>query len=196
MDFLGKVFFESSLYLGTFSFLLFAVVLFARRHWSEQHAKWALPITLLLIVVLFTMQSLVVTERETILIRLGVFVTSIENNHKDGIADSLSEQYQGNGHNHDHDTAVGKIMSFISDNQVYDARIRRSDVTINGKQAEMILAVHATVNRGNSPGERHWGRWKLNWTREANAWRIISIKTLAIDAIPADSLSVFREHMP
>ena len=45
MGFLQGVFLESPFWLAIFSFLLFAVVLFARQRWTGLSARYALPVT-------------------------------------------------------------------------------------------------------------------------------------------------------
>ncbi|MBK8268484.1 MAG: hypothetical protein IPK83_09365 [Planctomycetes bacterium] len=78
MEFISRVFFESPVWLGIFSFIAFAVVLFWRRRLESQSARRrAIPMTLGAIALLFLIEIVVETQREKILDRLDQFVTAI-----------------------------------------------------------------------------------------------------------------------
>lgn len=194
MDFLQSILFESPIWLGVFSFLMFAAVLFARRRLTDKSRAYALPGTLLLTVLLFLLQWLVVTERERILESLDAFVAGLESENEPAWSRVVGEGYRGEGM--DRNDVLAYIESALDSVDVYDTRTRRRDVQIDGDSAEMILVAMATVKIGGGVGEFHVARWKIGWGREPDGWKIVSLRPEKIDTIPIRSLGELRGHIP
>lgn len=192
MEFLRELLFESVLYWGVFSFLLFAAVLLTRARSSGAYRRYSLPGVLGLIVLLFLMQKAVTTQRERILLSLDDFIAAITEEKPRAIADAISRNYDAEELTHDE--VVAAIERALSDLDIYDVRYRRRDITIDGNSAELILGVMATVRMGNEPGAIHSGRWCIAWAREADRWRIVSIKPEMIDTIPIERFRSLLRH--
>lgn len=192
MDFLTSLFFESPVKLGIFSFVLFAVVLLARtRMRSEAWRSRSLPITLLVIVLLFTLQMAIETRRERVLARLDAFVQAIETPNPTAMKNLIASTYDSEGF--DKAAFLEALDRWLEQIDVFDARYRRRDVEVHGDTADMTLGATATVVRNGGTGESHWGRWKIKWVEELGEWRIQSIRVEMIDAIPIEQM---RPHLP
>lgn len=194
MDFLQSILFESPVWLGVFSFVLFSAVLLARRRLTGKARAYALPGVMLLTVGLFLMQWLVVTQRERIQQTLDVFIAGIERENAAAWTPIIGEGYRGEGM--DRDDAIEFIRSALDSLDVYDTRLKRRDVRIDGETAEMTLVAMATVKMGAGPGEFHLASWKIGWDREQDEWRIVSIQPQKVDSVPIRSLRELGGHIP
>ncbi len=194
MNFLQRLFLESPLWLGVFSFLLFAVAVFARRRMSGSASRLVLPVVLLCIVTMFTVQGFVETEQEAIYRVLDSFVRAVAEEDRSGIAKTIGRSYESEGL--DHDDIVQFISSSLESIDIYDTRLRRRDVTIRGGRADMVLGAIATVCFRGSPGEYHTGRWRVGWARESGDWRIVSLRPEMIDTMELDSLGRLGALIP
>lgn len=194
MDFVQKLFFESPIYLGIFSFVLFGVSLLVRRARRETLGRWIAPATVGLIVLLFVSQSLVVTQREQILGAADRFISAVENRNTAALRAIISETYESEGM--DAAAIIAYIDGALERISIYDTRTHRRDVTVDGNRAEMLLAARATVRIGGDVGQMHWGSWRLGWAREGSAWRITSIRPIMIDGIEFRSLGELRGQIP
>jgi hypothetical protein len=194
MDFLATLFLESPIALGVFSFLLFAVALFARRAMRESAARTALPITLLVIALLFAVQHFVVTQRERVWRQLDIFIAAVERNDMAAIEDILADSYSAEGMDH------AAMRAFIEDRlralHVYDTRCTDRDVTVDGDRAEMDLLAGATVSIQGGVGDRHLGRWRISWVVESGQWKIAAILPRMIDMVQIGSLRELRAYTP
>jgi hypothetical protein len=194
MDLLTHVFLESPFWLGGFCFGLFAFVLLARPRWGRRGAAYALPLTLLVIALLFIVQRLVVTQREHIRQRLDVFINAIERQDSSTIRHIISDAYQSEGMNRDvvHSYIDGRLQHL----RVYDTRVPGPDVEIDGDNAEMELVASATVSVEGGVGDRHLGRWRIQWTRDGDDWKITSIQPRMIDMVRIESLRELQGYAP
>jgi SnoaL-like domain len=192
MNFLSRLFLESAWQLGVFSFLLFAAVLLIRsRLESQALRRRLLPFTFLLIAVLFIIQTIVVTERERILDRLDLFVQAIETPSPGALAAIIAANYESEGM--DRAAFLDALDRWLAHIDVYDTRYRRRDVDIHGDTAQMTLGAGATVHRDGGAGEMHVGRWRIDWVREQDEWRIRAIRVELIDAMPIEQM---RPYLP
>lgn len=186
-DFLTSLFLESPWRLGIFSFLLFAVVLFARLRIESQRVRdWSLPATLLAIVLLFIIQSAVETDRERIIARLSGFVAAIEKPDIDALGGYISMSYDAE--DLDRDEFLESLESWLKHIDIQGTRYRRRDVTIDGVAAELKLGAMATVFRNGSTGETHFGTWTIDWALESGEWKIRSIQIEMIDGQPISDM--------
>lgn len=194
MAFLQRLFFESPIYLGIASFLLFGLALLVRRARRETLGRWIAPATVGLIVLLFVLQSFVVTQREHILAATDQFIAAVENRNISALRAIISESYESEGMD------AAAIIAYIDDAlerlSIYDTRTHRRDVTVDRNRAEMLLAARATVRIGGDVGQMHWGSWRLGWSRDRDAWRITSIRPIMIDGIEFRSLGELRGQIP
>lgn len=187
-----SLFFESPIKLGIFSFLLFAVVLLARtRMQSPAWRNRSLPITLLVILLLFVVQKVVVTQRERVLDRLDAFVQAIETPNATAQSNLIASDYQSEGY--DKSEFLDALDRWLKRIDVYDTRYRRRDVDVSGDTAEMTLGAMATVVRNGSTGQTHFGTWHITWVRENGEWRILAIQVEVIDGRPVKQL---RPYLP
>jgi ketosteroid isomerase-like protein len=188
------VLFESPLWLGVVAFIGFAIVLLSRRWWPERAARYALPMTLAAVVLLFVVQKLVTTERERILQTVAELVRSVEERDIAGLRRAFSVDYDADGM--DADAVVEHIRSILQSVAVRDTRLNQQDVTIDGDRAEMTLGARATVSIHGGVGEFHWGRWRLTWQREPDGWKITSLRPEELDNVPIRSLRELRDYAP
>lgn len=187
MGFMTRLFLESPLWLGIFSFLLFAAVLLARTRWESATARrYALPLVLSLIALLFLLQKLIVTQREEVLDSLNRFVRSIEQENLSEAGGFISLTYQVG--DIDRDGFLARLESFLNTWNIRDARILWCELELAGSQAEMTLRANATASRQGEIGDSHWGVWRIDWERDSSEWRINSIQTESIDGIKATTL--------
>lgn len=194
MDFLTRLFLESPIRLGIFSFLLFSVVLMIRGRLSEKSARWSLPATLVLIPALFGIQHVVVTQREEIRTELRSFIAAIESHNVAAFSSPLSDGYDNEGMNRG--AMLDYINARLESMRIYDTRITNDDVDINGDAAEMDLLVAATVSVQGGIGDRHIGRWRIRWQREPDGWKIVGISPRMIDMVQIGSLRELRGVVP
>ncbi|MBN2559580.1 MAG: hypothetical protein JXQ75_01430 [Phycisphaerae bacterium] len=194
MDVLQRLFFESPFRLGIFSFCLFAVVLFVRRRWSGATARYSLPVTLAVIVLLFVLQSLITTQREEVLQSLDALVAATEQKDVAALRCVFSPVYQSE--DMDQEAIVGSINSILETLTIQDSRLRRKDVTIDGDRAEMILGAQAIVSVRDGVGEFHFGRWRISWLREPDGWKIVSLRPEMIDGRPVDRMRHLMGYVP
>ena len=186
MSFISRVLFESTLSLAVLSFLLLAIILLARTRWESVAARrYALPITLGVIVLLFVAQSLVVTERERILSALDVFIKAVESENIAAIRTAISDDYEME--NMTADDFVAYTARFLEAWNIRDVRYRRRDVVVEGRTATMILGLTATAGQKKQVGQTHVGVWKLGGVRENASWKIVSVKPKMIDGQRLDS---------
>jgi len=194
MAFVKLGLFESPLWLGVVAFIGFATVLLSRQWWPEKVAKYALPVTLAVVVLLFVVQKLVTTERERILQTVAELVRSVEQRDAASLRATLSRAYDADGQ--DADAVVEYIRSILQSVTVRDTRLNQEDVTIDGDRAEMTLGARATVSIQGGVGEFHWGRWRLTWQREPDGWKITSLRPEELDNVPIRSLRELRDFAP
>lgn len=194
MDFFQQLFLESPIRLGVFSFAILSIALFARRRYIDTFGRKVVPATASLIVALFAIQYFVTTDREEVLQAMDEFVATIESNDTPRIEAAISDQYESEG------MARDDIAEFIRRTlgriKIYDTRFHRRDVTVQGDRAETIIAARATVSIEGGVGEMHWGSWRIDWGREAGAWRIISLRPLMLDAQEIRGMKDLRGVMP
>lgn len=179
MEFLQRLFFESPLRLGLLSFLLLAVVLLTRQRLTGQAARYSLPVTLGVIVLLFMVQSFVTTQREQILQALDVLVTAVEQKDPVALRRVVSPQYDCAGM--DRDAVVAEIKAFWEVFSIRDTRTTRREVTFEGDLAALSLRARATVSVRGGPGGFHFGQWKIMWRRASGGWKISSIHPEMLD---------------
>ncbi len=194
MDFLQLVFLESPFRLAVLCFLLLAAVLLLRRRWTGPMRRHALPAVLVCILVLFTVQSAVVTQRERILSACDDFVEAISREHLGHIAAAIGEGFESEGM--DRPAIIKYLSACLEGVDVFDTRFRRRDITITGDKAEMLIVALATVRLGGGAGEYHTGRWRLGWALEDGEWKITSLRVEAIDGVPLDSLYRLKSYVP
>lgn len=194
MSFLQSLFFESPLWLGIFSFLLFAVVLFARRRWEGAAASYALPATLAMIALLFVVQRWVTTEREKIYQTLEGLARTVEQRDLPAIQGYFSAAYDEGGE--DRDTVVGSITSILERLAVRDSILSFGDTVIMSDRAELSLGARATVSIRGAVGEFHSGRWRIVLAHEDGDWRITSLRPEMIDGIQVRSMRALRGLTP
>lgn len=193
MDFLKLVLFESRLWLGGLCFCLFAIVLLLRPRMSQAARSRSFPALIAVIFGLIVLQWLVVTDREKILAQLDDFVAAVERENRAAIAQVIDEKYDAEGMDRE------GILEFLTDAlervDIFDTRLRRRDVTVDGDHADLDLGAIATVRIRAGSGEIHSGRWKLRW-RKTDEWRIVSLMPVEIDTIEFKSLRQVRGQIP
>ncbi len=194
MDFLQQLFLESPVRLGIFGFILLAIALFARRRYLDTFGPRLVPATLAAIALLFTLQLFVVTDREEILSTMDELVAAIEVKDFAFFDRVISEQYESE------DMGKAEIVGFIRGTldhvKIYDTRLHRRDVTVTDDRAEMILAARATISIDGGVGQMHWGNWQIGWHQEGDAWRIIAIRPLMLDAQEIRGMKNLRRITP
>jgi hypothetical protein len=188
------LFCESPWWLGGFCFLLFAVILFWRRRWTGDAARYSIPMTLAAIAVLFLLQWLVTTQREAIRETMERFVAAVERKDAAGIRSVLSSAYDSEDMNREDITAA--IDGYLSHLTIRDTRLRRMDVTAVGDRARMELGALATVSIRGAIGEFHTGLWQIDWVREGNDWRITALRPVMIDTFEIRSIKALGGHIP
>ncbi len=194
MDLLQKVLFESPIWLGALSFLVFAVVLLAQRRWTGPAARYSLPVTLALIALLFLVQSLVTTQREQILEALNTLVAAVEQKDLDGVRGLISPQYEAEGQNQE--AMVAEIADWLEAISIRDTRLTGHTVSIDRDRGEMIFGARATVSIRGGVGEFHFGRWRMSWLHEPDGWKIGSLHPEMIDGRPIGSMGRLRDFAP
>jgi hypothetical protein len=194
MDFLQRLFFESPVYLAVFSFVLFAVVLFARRRMTGAVARYSLPGVALLIILLFTVQHAVETQRERIFRSLDEFIAAIASQNTSGVARAIGKEY--NSEEMGRTEIIAFIDSALESIKIYDTRIRQREVTIDGDRAQMQLAAWATVSIRGGAGEYHIGKWRIGWAVEKGEWKIVSLRPEMIDAVAMEGMGRMRMYVP
>jgi len=186
MAFISRVLFESTLALAVLSFVLLVIVLLARTRWeSAVTRRYALPITLGVILLLFVAQRLVVTQREKILSALDVFIKAIESENIAAIKTAVSNDYEME--NMKADDFVAYTARFLEAWSIRDVRYRPRDVVVEGKTATMTLGLTATAGQKKQVGQTHVGVWKFGWVRENAGWKIVSVEPKMIDGQRLDS---------
>ncbi len=194
MSLLRAILFESPIWLGVGSFVLFAAVVLGRRRWTGTARAYALPGVMVLTAVLFVLQWVVVTDRERILAALDGFVAGIAAEQTPAWARFIDDGYEGE--DQDRDAVVALIQSALTSVDVYDTRLRRRDVTVDDDRAEMVLGAVATVRLRGGAGAFHTGRWRIGWARGAEGWRIRSIRPERIDTMAVGGLKELIRSMP
>lgn len=168
------------------SFAMFAAVLLGRKRLSPTAARTALPVTLAIIVSLFILQSLVTTQRERILHAWDAFTDAIEQKDLATLRRTLGTDYDSE--DMDHEAIARFIESALESVDIRDVRLRRREVTIEDERAEAIIGGTATLRLRGEIGQIHVSRWRIGWSLEGDAWRIVSIVPEAIDGRPIHSL--------
>lgn len=194
MDFICRMLFESPIWLGVFSFIAFAVVLLWRRRWTGWAERYGLPLTLAVILVLFVVQSLVVTQREQIMNTLHEFVLAAEQRDGPALGAALSPDYEADGLNRDDVLAL--VTAMLESVRIQDTCVMNVDLQIDDPAASMILAARATVSIRGAVGELHWGRWRISWRREGDVWRITSLIPEMVDNVPVLGMRELRRIAP
>ncbi len=193
MDFIKLVLFESTYWLGAACFCLFAIVLLMRPRMSEKNRSRSFPALIAVIFGLILLQWLVETDREKILAQLDTFVNGVVAEDRAAIASVIDDQYDSEGMNRE------GFLDFLTESlqrvDIFDTRLRRRDVTVDGDHAELDLGAIATVRLKAGAGEMHQGRWKMGW-RKTDAWRITSLTPVEIDTIKFTTLQQVRGEIP
>lgn len=186
MAFLSRVLFESAPWLGVLSFVLLAIILLWRTRWESIPARrYALPVTLGVILALFVVQDFVVTQHERILSALDVFIEAVEGENIAAIRTTISDDYKME--DLDAEGFIAYTTGFLEVWDIRDVRYRRRDVVLHGPSATMTLGVTATASRAREVGQTHVGVWELGWACENDAWRIVSVGPRQIDGCAMDS---------
>lgn len=194
MNFLQTLLFESPAYLGVLSFFLLGAALFIRRNRPETIGRWILPATLGLSLLLFGVQSLVETQRERVWSAMLAFVGAIEAGSGPRAVEHVSNDYEADGM--DRAGFAEFLDGTFERYRIYDTRFHHREITVErGLAARMVVAARATVSREGGIGELHWGRWVLEWRRESDEWRIVSIHPEMLDGVDFDSLRQLRGHL-
>lgn len=194
MDFISALFLESPVYLGVFSLFVLGTSLYIRRARPMSAGRWSVPAALGLILLLFCVQRMVTTERERIRSETQEFVAAIERKDMGAIRVTLSTAYSADEMNAD--AMASYLESVLARLKIYDTRFMRRDVTVRGRDADLLLTARATVSSEGGIGDMHWGTWKLGWKKEGDTWRIVSIVPVVIDGVPFDSLRQLRPYVP
>lgn len=194
MDFLSTLFFESPIYLGIFSLFLLGASLYVRRARPTTVGRWSVPAALGLILLLLGVQRIVTTERERIRTATQEFVAAVERKDLGAIRAALSPAYSADEMNADAMTEY--LESVLARLRLYDSRLMRREVTVRGRDADLLLTARATVSVEGGIGDMHWGTWKIGWTKEGETWRITSLVPVVIDGVPFDSLRQLRPYVP
>lgn len=191
MDFLTQILFESPFRLGIAGFILFSVVLLARKRMESDRArKRALPLTLSAIALLFLIQWLVVTDRERVLDQLELFVAGVTSENVVVAGQVVGRAYSADGL--DREGFLRSVKDWFDIVDIRDPRFQRRDVTVEGDVARMTLAASATVSIRGDVGQTHAGVWRLEWQREDEVWRITRIEPVSIDLQSVSSLQGLR----
>jgi len=193
MDFLKLVLFESSVWLGGACFCLFGLVLFIRPRLSEAARHRSLPIFAAVVAALFIVQSLVVTDRERILAQMNAFVAAVEAEDRAAIERLIDDDYSSDGMNRE--DMVAFLVESLERVDIFDTRLRRRDVTIDGDRADLNLGALATVRIKGGTADFHQGRWKIAW-HHSDEWRITALTPVEIDTIPFKSIQQVRGQIP
>ena len=193
MDFIKLVLFESTFWLGGVCFCLFAIVLLLRPRMTDYAKARSFPALLVVIFALILLQWLVVTDREEILAQLDDFVAGVVKEDRAAIAEVIDEQYDAESM--DRDGLLEFLMDSLKQVDIFDTRLRRRDVTVDGDHADLDLGAVATVRIRAGAGEMHTGRWKLRW-RHSDAWRIVSLTPVEIDTFKFTTLQQVRGQIP
>lgn len=193
MDFLKMVVFESAVWLGGACFCLFGIVLLSRPRMSGSTKARSLPALAVLVASLFLLQWLIVTDRERILAQLDAFIAAVVTEDRAAIERVIDDGYESEGMNRD------DLAAFLTESlervDIFDTRLRRRDVTVDGDRAELDLGAMATVRIKGGTGEFHQGRWRIAWHR-GDEWRISSLTPIEIDTIPFKTLRQVRSQIP
>lgn len=193
MDFLKLVLFESPTWLGAVCFCLFAIVLLLRPRMTEYARARCFPALIAVILGLILLQWLVVTDREKILTQLDAFVAGVEAENRAAIAEVIDEKYDAEGMDRE------GFLEFLTDSlervDIFDTRLRRRDITVDGDYADLDLGAVATVRIRAGAGDMHTGRWRLRW-RHTDDWRIVSLMPVEIDTIKFTTLQQVRGQIP
>jgi hypothetical protein len=127
----------------------------------------------------------VVTDQEKILAQLDAFVAGVEAEDRAAIGQVIDEKYDAEGMDRD------GVLEFLTDSlksvDIFDTRLRRRDVTVDGDHADLDLGAMATVRIRAGAGDIHQGRWRLRW-RRTDEWRIVSLMPVEIDTIKFSTL--------
>ncbi len=186
-DFLSHLFLESPIYLGAFSFLLFAVVLLLRVRWEAPAARrYALPLTLLAIALLFVLQKLVVTQRESLIDALEALVRAVEREDLAALGGFISDGYDSE--DLDREKFLEHASAGLQAHDIRDVRLSRFDATFDGPIARLTFAARATVSYRGQIGQPTLTRWRIDWVREQDAWKITAVRPIQINGMPFDSL--------
>jgi hypothetical protein len=192
-DFLTSVFLESPLRLGILSFLLLATALLLRRRATERTLPYILPGALALVLLLFIIQSLVVTDREQIISALGDFVGAVESRDAPRMASHIDDAFDADG------LSKAALLNLINDKlaviRIYDTSLS-PEIRAEGDTAEMILGARATVSLNGGVGEFHAGTWSLRWTRHSRGWAIIDLRPVRLDTIEIGGWRELRSLVP
>ncbi len=193
MDFLTSTFLESPARLCVFCFLALAAMLFIRRRMEGSARHRILPIGLLAMAVLFGLQSLVETDRERIDHTLREFIRAVEKKDTAAIAQAVSADYDGEGLARD--DVLRLINGRLARMRIYDTSLSPT-IRVDGDTARMGLGARATVSIDGGVGEFHVGSWRLDWRREAGAWRITALRPERIDGIEITCLRDLTQYTP
>lgn len=193
MDFLKLMLFESPIWLGALCFCLFAAVLLLRPRMTDYARDRCFPALIVVIFALILTQWLVVTDREEILAQLDAFVAGVEKEDRAAIADVIDEKYDAEAM--DREGFLEFLVDSLKQVDIFDTRLRRRDVTVDGDFADLDLGAVATVRMRAGAGEMHTGRWKLRW-RHTDEWRIVSLMPVEIDTIKFTTLQQVRGQIP
>ncbi len=186
-SFLSHLFLESPIYLGVFSFLLFAVVLLLRVRWEAPAARrYALPLTLLTIMLMFVLQKLVVTQRESLIRTLEALVRAVEREDLPALATFISDAYDSE--DLDRETFLQHAAAGLEAHDIRDVRLSRFDDRIDRRTARLTFAARATVSHRGDVGQPTFSTWRIDWRREQDAWKITAVRPIQVNGIPIDSL--------
>lgn len=214
MDFAQTLFLESPIRLGILAFILMSAALVIRRRMvfavddasdgagggvgrAIFNPRAIVPGTFALVALLFAVQYAVVTDRERISLVTNRFIAAVERADRAALADLFSDQYDSEGM--DKTAVLEFIETALARVRIYDTRKHRRDITVTGRNAELILAARATVSVGGDVGQLHWGAWRLAWAKEADAdggWRITALQPRLLDGVEFSTLTSVRGVIP
>jgi len=190
MDALSHLFFESPLELAILSvvMLLVAYAIWLRAE-SDRWRRRIWPIALALIAVLFTIQSLVVTQREELSNTLDDLIAAVGRRDPAAIRPIIAADYITD--EMDRAGLMSYIEAALEHVEIHDARAGTIQTDIDGDRATMEFSITATVRAANF-ADRIPSRWRLHWLRTPAGWRITQIEPLEIAGNPVHGLRSLR----
>ena len=170
-----------------YGFILLAGVVLALRWWrtrERRHALWILLPTGLGAVV-FTLSTLVVTDREKIQRATKDIVAHAKGQRIEEIGAFLDEDFRVTLHGQglDRAEALDRLRQALSQGGVGTVEIKENDVEVKGPEAHQRLVVLVELRGGLGQG-RLPVHFRIHWIRVGGRWRIHEVAEPRIGLTP------------
>jgi len=172
---------------------LFVLVVFVEFWLLWAWARWRTRRTgrlalggLIVGVLLLVLQTLVVTDREEIIVVCQGISRTIEDGDVDGFGEYIAVEFAVGSI--DRDTLLASLTRILTQVRVEEPRLSGFDISVDGDQARADFQAGCRLVTSRFFEGRMLSRWELTFLRFGDRWRVIAIQPVPTPTFPYRTL--------